>query len=282
MTASTPAILPLFRSHYSYGGLSLLTLDEPGKAKPGSPVSVFDLAKEANLSQVHLCDDRIDGFISGTKAADKAGVGLCYGIRLVVCANMGDRTVESRRTESRVIIFARDYAGYQDLLRIWNRAWGTEGHFTCRIAGEELAYGRADWALLSSFWTDNLVMALPFFSSFIAVNTLTFHQIMPTLPTGVTPWVFREIGSELPFAPLIDAAIDRYVTGGGSTADRVIPSKTICYAKRSDMRAYVTFRAMGQGGTFDEPDVDHLHSSAFCFEHWRELTQGVAPQQVAA
>lgn len=275
-------IVPLFKSHYSLGK-SLLTLDEPGKAKPGNPVSVYDLATAGGLKEVVLLDDRIDGFIQAYKMADKLGMKLCYGVELTVCATMGDKTIESRRTESKVVIFAKDYEGYQSIIRIWNRSWGPEGHFSCRIAGNDLEYGRADWGLLSSFWTDNLIMGLPFFSSFIAVNTLTFHQIMPTLPQGVTPWVFREVQSELPFSFLIDAAIDRFVAGGGTRPECVVPAKTICYNRRADLKPYIVARAMQQGGTWDEPDVDHLHSSAFSWEAYRELTQGaVTTQSIAA
>lgn len=264
-TTMSQAILPIFRSHYSIC-LGSLTLEEPGKAKPGNPVSVFDLAKEAGLTEVTLVDTRIDGFIQALKSADKTGVKLMYGIKLVVCADVADKTIESRRTESKVIILIRNTAGYSDLLRIWSRAWGAEGHIRYKLGGEEYAYGRADWRMLKAFWTPNLVLALPYTSSFIAVNTTTFHSICPDLPT--VPWVFREIDSRLPDAPLIDAAIDRYTAQVPEAT--VVPCKTIAYASAADFKAYAVLRCIGEGSSWED-GVDGLCSDTFSFESWRTL-----------
>lgn len=314
-------ILPIFRSHYSLGG-SVLTLEEPGKSKLGNPLSVFDLAQEANLQKVMIVDSRIDGFLQAYKNCQKAWVpkkpktleewkqihqsdeiddstlteaertdirksraeqdyqeemkryeervkhpplnaDLCYGLKLCVCADMGDRTIESRKTESKVVVLIRNSVGYSDLLRIWNRAWGHEGSFEHRGT----RYGRADWKMLKTHWTENLGLALPFFSSFIARNTLTFSQITPDLP--IQPWIFKEVDSQLPFSPLIDSAIARY-TGGDSSM--VVPSKTILYARPEDFKAFVVFRAVHLKSSFDKPEQSHLSSDRFSFAAWKELT----------
>ncbi len=258
-----PPIIALFRSTYSYGGKSLLTLDEPGRAKSGTPLSVFDLSQEVNLKEVFLIDDRIDGYINACKIATKLDIKLSFGIRLTVCANMADQDPESRRTESKVIIMVEDNDGYKDLIKILNRSWGHQGSFTHR----DDTYGRADWKLLKEFWTDKLILGLPYFSSFLAKNILTFNQITPDLPVK-NPWVFKEINSNLPFAPLIDSAIDRYAV---EDLSKIIPSKTICYKSRSDIESYVFFRALDRGGNFDEPKVNHLYSKEFCLESYKEL-----------
>lgn len=255
-------VLPIFKSHYSLGK-SLLTLEEPGKTKPGNPVSVFDLAMQANLKEIFLCENRIDGFLQAYKVASKVGVKLCYGLKLTVCANMGDKTVESRLTESKIVILFHNTQSYFEAIRIWNRAWGHEGSFTHR----GITYGRTDWKTLKEFWTENLGLALPYFSSFIARNTLSFSRIVPELPVG-NPWIFREMGSELPFAPLIDSAIDRY-TGGVS--DMILPSKTILYPDPSWFKSYVTFRSIHGKKSFDAPDEDHLFSDRFNFQAWKEM-----------
>lgn len=268
---TTQSILPIFRSHYSLGGLSLLTLNPPGKAKPGNSVSVFDLATQAGLTEVVLVDRRIDGFIEAYKAADKAKVKLCYGVQLTVCADAGDRTPESRRTESDLVVLVRDSQGYSDLIKIWNRAWGHDGSFNHRGT----TYGRADRKMLKELWTEHLGLALPFFSSFIARNTLTMAQITPSFP--VQPWVFQEVDSRLPFTFLIDGAIARYVAGEGNDPSMVVPSKTILYSGPEDFKAYQVFRAIHTRGTFDAPEVDHLASDRFSFAAWKELVAQPAP-----
>jgi DNA polymerase III alpha subunit len=257
----TYPILPIFRSHYSLSE-SLLTLEEPGKAKAGNPLSVFDLATQGGLEEVVVVDTRIDGFIQAYKASLKAKVKLCYGLKLTICADMGDRTPESRRTESRVVVLVKDSAGYSDLIKIWNRSWGHDGSFTHR--GE--TYGRMDWKGLKGLWTEHLGLALPYFSSFIAKNTLTMSQITPDLP--IQPWLFREVDSGLPFAPLIDSALERYTEGNQSM---VVPSKTILYPNSSWFKAYQVFRAIHEHGSWDSPEVDHLASDRFSFENWKAL-----------
>ena len=256
-------ILAVFRTHYSIGS-SLLTLDEPSKAKPGNPVSIFDLSQSVGMKDVMIVDERIDGFLQAYKVSNRLGVKLCYGLKICVCADMGDKTVESKKTESKAIILFRNSQSYGEATRIWNRAWGHEGHFVHRTE----SYGRADWKLLKTYWTENLGLALPYFNSFLARNLLTFSQITPDLPAQ--PWVFKEIDSGLPFAPLIDSAIDRY-TGG--VTDMIVSSKTILYARPEDFKAYNVFRAIHNKSTFDKPEQAHLSSNRFSFQSWRELNE---------
>jgi hypothetical protein len=250
-------VIPVFTSHYSVGS-SLLTLDEPGKGKAGGPVSVFDLAKEAGLKEVVLCDSRPDGFVAAYKASTKLGVKLCFGLKLVVCANADDKSEASLRTESKVVVFARDTQGYHDLVRVWNRASTAGFYYTSRTSYEWLKEG----------WTDHLMLALPWASSFIARNTLTFNTIVPDLPAA--PWVFKEVDTELPFARLIDGAIDRYAAE--TPAARVQPVKSIYYATDADFKPYIVFRAIHHKTSFARPKIEHLSSPRFSWQSWRVLT----------
>lgn len=299
--------LPLFSTHYSFGGASILTLEEAGKTKPGNPVSICDLAREHHLKTVTIVDDRIDGFIEahknlskpfkaaqpksladyikarqGTaktasdadctkahadlaeaiaKAAREATwstdpIALQFGVKLVVVPDMTVKDDASLRAESSIIVFARNSDGYGDLIKLWNRAW-TEGFYY---------QGRLDWKTLRRYWTANLTLALPFFSSFLARNTLTFSAIVPDL--SVTPWVFKEVDSRLSFAGLLGEAVDRYVTETGAPVELV---KSIYYARPEDFDAYITFRASDNRGTFSAPNVSHLASDQFSFAAWRAL-----------
>lgn len=254
-------ILPLFCSHYSIGSGSLLTLEEPGKAKLGAPLSVFDLSQEVGLKEVVLVDSSIDGFVQAYKTASKLGVKLIFGLKLTVCADMADKTEASLGTQSKAIVFCKSTEGYSNLIRIHNRA-AVQGFYYEK---------RADFTLLKSLWTPNLVLGLPFFSSFIAKNTLTFNRIVPDLPAR--PWVFREVENGLPFGGLIDAAIDRYAKDNPC---EVVPSKTIYYPDPSWMKAHVCFRAVHERSTYDAPGIDHLSSDSFSFANWKRLTQSHA------
>jgi DNA polymerase III alpha subunit len=203
-------------------------------------------------------DDRIDGFIEGYKNIQKADVAqFVFGVKLTVCSDMNIKDADSLGSESKVAIFVRNSDGYSDLIRLYNRAW-TDGFYY---------QGRLDWATLNKFWTSNLELGLPYFSSFLARNTLTFNSITPDLP--VAPWIFQEIGSELPFAPLIDEGINNYAqTGRGN----IVKAKSIYYKDQKDFRTYQVFRAISERSTYASPRVNNLASDKFSWEHYKKLT----------
>lgn len=263
-------VVPVFTSHYSLDSGSLLSLEEPGKAKPGGPQSVFDLAKLGGLKEVVIVDSRIDGLLQAYRSAAKAQVALCYGLRFTVCASMADKTPASESTESRVIVYlVGGKQAYHDVIKLWNRAW-TDGHYSTRDG----AYGRLDWATLRAFWTPNLMLGLPFFSSFVAMNTLRLRSIVPDLPPGAAGCshplvVCREVDSGLPFAPLIDSALDTFTRERHDTL--VVRTKQIYYPTAASFRAYMVKRCIGARSAFDRPEVDHLSSDAFSFSSYLSL-----------
>jgi hypothetical protein len=77
------------------------------------------------------------------------------------------------------------------------------------------------------------------------------------------------VDSGLPFAPLIEKALDEFANQNGAQVQEV---KSIYYAKPEDFMAYQTFRAIGEHGEYSAPNVSHLASDRFSFQAWRELT----------
>lgn len=261
-------ITPLFSSCYSGAGSSLLTLEEPGKAKPGNALSIFDLSTEAGLKEVIVCEDKIDGFIQAYKVASKLGVKLCFGLKMVVCADMNQKDDASLSTESKIIVFAREGSpnsqgipkGYSDLIRICSRA-ATEGFYY---------QSRIDWKTLKEYWTENLLLALPFFSSFIARNTMTFNSVVPDLPVA-HPWVFKEVNSGLPFAFLIDKAVDLYAKEAKVPAHQLMKTKSIYYRARADLKPLVVMKAQHARTTFVKPNINHCGSAEFSLESYKDI-----------
>lgn len=249
-------ITPLFKSHYSIGK-SILTLDAAEEIKPYSPVSIFSLAQQSSLKEIVLVENRIDGFISAYKMSTKLNVKLCFGLKLCVVSDMNDKSETSLANESKIIIFINKTEGYSDLIKIHNRASIDGFYYQPRI----------DFKTLKSFWSSNLILGLPYFSSFLAQNALKQGNIIPDFP--VKPTLFREINSELPFSPIIDNAIDEYTQLTGA---EVIESKSIYYHTRADFKPYQVLRCITNRSKFDRPNLDHFASSAFCYESWRELT----------
>jgi len=261
-------VIPVFTSCYSIGA-SALTLEEAGKTEPGHAASICDIAKTHGLKQVTLVEDRVDGFFEAYKNIQKAGIyQLVYGLRFVVVPDMTDKTEASKRQESRVTVFLRNAQGYKDVLKLWNGAW-TAGSYT---PPRESNYGRLDWKMLKQHWTPNLSLALPWASSFLAKNTLTFSTIIPDFPVPTSEiTLFKEIDSGLPFADLIDQAIDRFAADSGAQVQSV---KSVYYEKRDDFMSYMIYRAMLNRGEFSKPNINDLSSDHFSFEDWKRLTAG--------
>lgn len=247
--------------------------------KPTPPPTVEDLRKELDKEgkpkltvkeAQAIVDEATAKFVRESKWSTDP-IQLTFGLKLTIVPDMTDKTPESVRQESSVIVFMKDHVSdlkvnspaYHDLVRLNNRAWN-EGFFN---------KGRLDWTTLKSMWTPNLTLALSPHSSFLARNLLTMATIVPDLPAK--PTIFREIDSHLPFAHLIDATIDQYAASTGALVQSV---KTIYYRDSAAFRDYVNFRARntkskGRIGTFSAPGVDNLCSDRFSFESYQELTK---------
>lgn len=244
-------------------------LSKPFKATPPKPLSDYIRDEQGDKKKPNEEDQA-----NAQKALDKATVKyereklwstepiqLLYGVKMVVCADMTIKDDASLRTESKIIIFIKNTQGYSDLIKLYNRAW-TDGFYY---------QGRLDWALLKRFWTPNLMLALPFFSSFIKVNTLSFSSIVPEFPCPSSEiWCLKEVDSGLPFVPLIENALHEFVTQNGAQIQEV---KSIYYARPEDFMAYQTFRAIGEHGEYSAPNVSHLASDRFSFAAYREVAR---------
>lgn len=238
--------------------------------KPNKPKPLDDYIRDEQGGKKEASDlDKHNAKVSFDKATTKfereskwstEPIQLIYGLKLTVVPDMTIKDEASIRDECKVIIFLKNSQAYNDVLKIWSRAW-TDGFYY---------QGRIDWKTLKSFWTPNLMLALPFFSSFIAKNLLTMASIVPDLPCPAAEiQVFKEVGSDLPFAPLIDKAVDEFATQSGAQVQRV---KSIYYRGPDDFAAYQTFRAMDRGGSYSAPNVSHLASDRFSFADWQRLT----------
>lgn len=246
--------------------------------KPTAPKTLAEYVKEEqgekktandeNRAKAQKLLDEATAKYEREKAWSTDPIQLVFGLKMTVVPDMNDKSPASETNESSVIVFMKDAAlptgispSYLDLIKINNLAWTKGKH----------KVGRIDWKTLKEMWTPNLVLALPFFSSFIARNLLTFATIVPDLST--IPWVFKEVESQIPFAPLIEQAIDQFAA---SSEVRVQEVKTVYYRDSAAFKDYTIFRASrtrskGKSGTFSAPGVDNLSSDQFSFEAWRKL-----------
>ena len=241
--------LPLFKSHYSFGKsiLTLADLPKTGEEDPDGPVSVFQLAKSASMDKILLIEDSFAGFPEAQKVAAKNEIQLIFGLSFYLnsCSN---------GAVSKVCLIARNSDGMDELKRIYSAA-----------------HSKTDPSIDPSDLQnkDNLLVAFPFYGSFIARNLLNFEtHIVST--SSIKHCVFLVEDNEHPFDVLIRPRVEEYCAANGHTIQQ---TKTILYEKREDFDAIVVFRieageskSHGKPSTIDTPNLDHFASDAFCWE----------------
>lgn len=256
-------IVPLFAVSSSLKEGGIFTVEKAGAAKKSGrtkgPVSLCDIAKEHGLKQLHIVASNWVDFMVAHKNLKEIGCQLVFGLKLVVCENLADKTDASLKTESKIIIWMNGdgAADYQALINIFSVAANDGFYYTPRI----------DWKTLCAMWHKDLILSLPFYSSFLARNTLTFAAIVPQFPEGVKPVLLQEIGQELATDQLIEPVVARYAETQGL---EVQPVKSIYYKKRDDAKQFQVWRCILSRTTFDKPNDGHS-SREFSFESYQEL-----------
>lgn len=243
--------LPLFKSHYSIGR-SILTLNKAGKSDANGSDSIIDIAKENSLKQIHLVEDGMTGFLEAYKNCKEENIDLRFGLRMTACSDIKQKDEDSRKTEHRIVIFCLNSSGYFKLIKLQSIA-ATDGFYY---------YPRIDFKTIHQHWNDKeLLMAIPFYDSFLFNNSLTFNTCIPDFGT-IKPFMFLE-ENNLPFDHLISSQVTNYASSNSLT---VVPSKSIYYKKKEDFKAYIAFRCIHNRTTLDKPELEHMSSDRFSFE----------------
>jgi DNA polymerase III alpha subunit len=249
-------ITPIFKDHSSYK--SILTFDE---SIEGGPDNILDLCKEKSLKQCVFVSNNMHTFVTAWKACKKAGVQLIFGLEMWMCDDSSVHSEESLANNNKIIVFVKNSQGYKDILKIYNSCYTNPNN--------KYYIYRFDWKQLKSLWTDNLVLALPFFDSFLAKNLLTYKaNIIPDFP--MKPVLFKEIESNLPFAPLVNEVVDTYAAANNSL---VYPIKTILYKKKEDAKAWQVYRSIDLRSNYFDPKMPFCCSDSFCWESYLEVAQ---------
>lgn len=242
--------LPIFVSHYSLGN-SILTLEEAEDINNESPISIFSIAKTHNLQQIHIADRDMGGFLQAYQNANKLNAQLIYGIKIKVCNDRTDKTDESLLTESKVIIWLKNSAAYKDILKIYNDSYKNGFYYT----------NRTDWKTIQSLWTENLLMSIPFYGSFLFNNLLKFnYQVVPNFG-NIQPFLHVE-DHGLPFDNLIQDSVDNLAKTSNMNK---VDSHTVYYYSPEQFKSYMVFRCIFNRSTFNNPNIDFLASDKFSF-----------------
>jgi DNA polymerase III alpha subunit len=247
-------IVPLFKTHYSLGR-SILTLENPDSCIERGPRSVISLASESNLEDVFLVEDNMSSFLQAYTNLSEAKLNLRYGIRLTFCPNLEDKSEESRSKSCKYIIFAKNERGYKKLIKIYSMAAKKGFYYEARM----------DFSTLKKHWDNkDLILAIPFYDSFIYNNHLTHSACVPEL--GFAEPVFFVEDNNLPFEGLLRSKIEKFCKNKYETTK----TKSIYYELKKDFKSYLTFRCINNRSSLDRPQLNHMGSNEFCLESWKE------------
>jgi len=251
-------IIPIFKSHYSLGR-SILTLKMPKEVKENeSSDSVFDICDDAGLEEMYLIDDNMAGFLEAFTNAEALKIKLVFGLRLTFCPDSSNKSEEGRQHSYKNIIFAKNAKGYKQLIKIYTFA-----------AQEGFYYEpRMDFENLKPLWSNDLLLAIPFYDSFLYKNKYTDSQCVPDF-SFVEPIFFVEDNDVL-----FDKDMQDRVSDFCSDKYETKQTKSIYYKDRKDFAAYLTFRCINGRTTVEKPNFDGMCSPEFCYESYLEAING--------
>jgi len=244
-------MIPLFKSHYSLGR-SILTLEDKSE-RDEYPDSVIQIAKQNKLKEIFLVEDNMSSFLEAYTNCKNNNIKLNYGLRISATESMNDKTDESRNKNSKIILFFKNKKGYESLTKLFSTAAKDGFYYEPRL----------DYSILKQNWSDDLILAIPFYDSFIFNNTLKNSICVPQFDF-TKPVIFIE-NNDLPFDLIIK---DKMLSFAKENKLEIFNTKSIYYNSRKDFKTYLTFRCINNRSVLNKPEIEHMSSNEFCFESW--------------
>ena len=227
----------------------IFTLEKgPEKGKEAEykngPQSALWTAKENGDKTFYNVESKFTSFFEGLQNAKELGLKYAFGLKILTGRKLTleQKEAKSDKSSHKIIIFAKNDAGYRDLSKLYSNS--ETGQSINRIDSDEL----------SKYWTDNLILVIPFYDSYIHNNNLTFGECIPTFPVKNPIYCVENNG--LPF----DGELKRLVT---SSQTNILISQTCYYAKPADFKKFIVYRTMLAGETFNKPNIENLFSDNF-------------------
>jgi DNA polymerase-3 subunit alpha len=242
-------MIPLFKSHYSLGR-SILTLEDKNE-KDDYPDSIIQICKENKMKELYLVEDNMSSFLEAYSNCRKNNIKLNYGLRISVTESIADKSEESKTKSSKIILFFKNKKGYQQLTKLYS------------IAAKEGFYyePRLDYETISKNWTDDLILCIPFYDSFIFNNTLKNSLCVPQF--DFTKPIFFIEDNDLPFDSLVEQKALSFAENNNLKIYKV---QSVFYKEKKDFKAYLNFRCINNRSVLNKPNLDHMSSNEFCFE----------------
>ncbi len=143
---------------------------------------------------------------------------------------------------------------YKDLIRIYSKA-ATDGLYYLP---------RLDWKTLQSMWTENLILSIPSYSSFLHNNLLKGNECVPDFGK-IKPNIFYS-KMVLPFDSLIEDSHSNYAKNNKLD---LIECHPIRFYSKLQFDSYFTFKCINKRSVLSKPNIDHFSSREFCWEGYQ-------------
>ena len=240
-------IIPLFKSHYSQR--SVLTLED--ESSETGPSSIVQIAKKHNLKRTFLIEDCPSGLVEASKNLAKINSQLVFGLRITCVKNLEDKSEDSFKFEHKVVFIAKNKAGIQQLICLWNKASIDGFYYRPRI----------DYDNIEKIGLDNIQVCIPFYDSYLFNNHLLGHEIINPFSENDILYFLED--NCLPF----DSFMREKVLNKAVHTQEV---QSVYYENKKDFPAYLTYRCILNRSTLDCPELLHMTSDEFCFERYLE------------
>lgn len=243
-------------------GRSVLNTWKKKECVEGGSKSIITIAKDLGLQKFIYISPNFHSFVQCMKNAEEENLQMVFGLEVLMCADRHVHSEESVATNHKVILFMKNSAGYKDLIKLYS-AWKTEKE------NKYYKY-RFDFKGLKQHFTQNMILAIPFFNSFLYTNTFIHGaNIVPDYSTEELV-LMREIGSEHPHEYLTNLAIDNF---NKDRKYKEINTKTAFCENRADFDALTVFRTIHEKTEYHKPELPFFCSDAFCVESYKELVK---------
>ena len=252
-------IFPFFKSAYSIGR-SILTLEHPDNVEDSGPDSVFSLAKSRPDDRHFLVEDSISGIMEALVNAEKTKTKLTFGLRLTHLEDAKDKSEDSLKKESKIVILMNGPKAYEDLVRISTLAAKDGFYYQPRV----------DDSMLKSVGVGNLSLVVPFYDSYIHRNNLESATCVPSFLNLFNEVFYAKEDNDLPLDVLISGLVDKTVQGSSNAS--LIQTQSIYYGTSDDYLAYLSFRCIHNRTALQKPNLDHMSSDSFSFENYESKT----------
>ena len=240
-------MIPLFTTDHSIGK-SILKFKP---TRPNGPDSVIDIAKQHGLKKVFLLENRMHGFLDYLRYSEKSDFDFVFGLRLQVTSDF------EKKSSHRINIFAKNNQGIKLLYKIYSLAFSERDGRVCEQD-------------ILKFWSsDDLLLAIPFYDSYVYYNNLTFENFIPDFSKFGSVTMFTE-DNGLPFDNILREKVKVAANYYGATTQEV---KSIYYKDRKDFAAYqvrriIDARQGARTNSLSKPNLESCGSSEFSFESW--------------